>query len=702
LAVVFGAEPVDGGRFDLSWRRVLSGVWFPVGVGAPKLWVETNCWGAEMGYPKRSTHGAFISMAFMLSCLVACGGGSGSGSGAASGGGPVVEPPPATSGLVPAAGAVGVVVEADAGTLRVLRPGASWIYAGQVYASGVGGAAQGYSNTVSHASAAVGVTETSTDALHEGVSSENVQVAAGIVKSPVQVQPLPNAAVEQIDAIELRSPVRVGDQYTLYDRRFADGGVDLDGDRINEALDIAVWTKVVGTEVINLPQRLGVNSIRVDTTLARRIRYSVTGGYSKVTQLVQRVWYAKGIGIVQTEFDQPHDTNAALRHITRERLDSWNGLTQGLGALPLQPAMVPIGASAGKPLERPFGAAGFADHAVAMGSISGAQFFEGIALTSIDASGRVTASTDHRGVNGVGSSLVRLGADLRLLTLTDVGIVAVGFDAHGRNQTQSARVLVPKAAALWSNAQNDWFRVAVAGNRLWLLTLQACDPLGSSTMLCNLMLHTFNDAGQAVGTPQLIVPGVSPSFISSMRLEGGADRVLASWQRGGLTSVWQFAVADTASGVLLRTGSLGDLGAFALVYPAASDAGLAMVYPSDATFGGLAAVALDATFEPIRGTPGSLNQELVSKPWMEPASLSALATESGKLWFATSLTTGAVDTTLSELRWSVGTAASTGSLQLLGRLRYLDSPFLVPLSDRVLVIGSSNFAMAATAVWRAP
>lgn len=640
-----------------------------------------------------------MMVALLAAMVTACGGGGGSGEAA-----PTPSPPPTASGLVPTAGTLGATLEDDATQLRVLRPGASWHYAGEDFPDGPNRNAQAYSNIVTHVAAASGVIETASDGLHAGIDSVTVQAGNGTVRSRSQVQPVPNVPPDAVDVVELRSPVRIGDQYTLYDRRFNDAGVDLDGDRINETLDFAVWAQVVGSETLDLPQRHAVRAVRVDTTIARRIRYSATAAYGAVELAQQRVWYAKGIGVIQVELDRPHPTERQLRQLTRERLNSWDGLTEGLGALPLQLATVPSGPSAGQRLSgHLLGAVGFDNHAIAMTSIRGFPPAEGVTLTTIDANGRATASIDHRGNWTRNPRLVRMSNELRLLAANEGGdIIALAFDAQGRTRAPDTQVLIPASNRVQPALYDAWFQVAVGGNRLWLLTLQGCERRDSSTIQCDLVLQAFDQTGQAIGGPQVIAREVATNTFGAARLIAAADRVVAIWQLSGLPSVWQLAVADAASGLVLHTRALNDINPINVLHPAAMDPGVALVYADIGSGAGdpLNIVALDSSYVPIRRASG----DAISPPWMMPAALHGLTVTAGRMHLLSSrpVESGML---LSEVNWNVGTGANaTPSVRLLGSFPYLSTGHLVHLSDRLLVLGGrlvEEEVLATVVVWPA-
>ncbi len=177
---------------------------------------------------------------------------------------------PVTSGLLPVAPALGTTLETDVARLRVLRAGASWRYTGVVRE--VGAPARAYTNVVTHSTTGAGVTESGSNPLNEGADSQAVRIEAGAVKVTLPLNEF--GVARTIDFVELRAPVRVGDQITQFDERVADVIADLDGDGKREGLDIAIWTRVIGEESVDLLHRPGLRAVRLDTGIAFRLRPS--------------------------------------------------------------------------------------------------------------------------------------------------------------------------------------------------------------------------------------------------------------------------------------------------------------------------------------------------------------------------------------------------------------------------------------------
>jgi hypothetical protein len=654
-----------------------------------------------------------------VGALSACGGGGGGSSP------PPAPPVAAVTGLVPAAPGLGAVLEADASNLVVFRPGATWTYHGVDAQYGPGAPVVRYVDVVTQAQASGGVTEHSTSLFNGGSDDTPQMLSAGVLSTPDSIQVNPNKPADPVSYVELRSPVRVGDQATIYDRHIADSGTDYDGDGKNDAVDIAIWTRVIGTETIDLPNRPGVTAIRVDTTIDQQAYYSASGTKSDVFETVRSIWYAKGLGVVQTRLDTWGPNIAAVHAITTETLDTWDGLTEGVGYRPTTALVVPAGESAGQPVPAPLGVAAFDDHAVLMSFIPGSVQVEGVALTSVDRDGHVLSSTNQHSLAVAGArmtaqKLLRVGNELRLVTLLDDGLSLIGFDAQGQSLTQARTILVANPGWV-SDADDEVCQSAAAGDRLWLMWL-AGRVDGSGNTIGDLTLQSFDAAGQPASAPVVLVNGINPMAIRSMRISAAGDRMIAGWNVDGIGGNQFYAVADNATGALLATRQLtppaalggGSAPAYGAFTPLALGPGLALVFDSDTTPSQLAGVSLDGSFDVLRATSGAtLGSEVISPAWMGPVWSWLVTASAGELWLATG---GEVQvwpddaqptyvTTVSELAPGGGALASAAPA-LLARAPVQNAAFLVQWSDRVLVIGGPVAMQGATAtstvVWRRP
>lgn len=260
--------------------------------------------------------------------LSACGGGSGGEDVAPP---PVPTPDPGTSGLVPAALAPGAVLHQDALVLRPLRAGAVWNYRGVDDRNGDPSTAIIYETATSQVEVDGVLREQASNLYADGAAVSSVFIEGGNVLLRESADFIDNGADEHLDTIELRSPVRVNDQYVVLDRHFDDVGEDFDGDGRNDELDLAVWRRVIGEETLELSNIRPVRAVRVDTELRLRVRYSSDGSYSAVVRIAEGVWYAPGIGIVRRRLDRPGTDVPAIRHVAVEELVTWDGVSEGVG-----------------------------------------------------------------------------------------------------------------------------------------------------------------------------------------------------------------------------------------------------------------------------------------------------------------------------------------------------------------------------------
>lgn len=157
------------------------------------------------------------------------------------------------------------------------------------------------------------VIETTSNAGNSGNDQTTLVLDAGTITANDHLDLAPGVRVP-VPRIELKSPVRAGEQYNLIDRRIEDMGTDVDGDKRNDAADIAAYARVVGIETVALPTLPSIQAIRVDTTLMTRIRISTTGQWSPVIRIEARAWYAQGLGLVQLQTELP---TADLSGVTR-------------------------------------------------------------------------------------------------------------------------------------------------------------------------------------------------------------------------------------------------------------------------------------------------------------------------------------------------------------------------------------------------
>ncbi|MFZ5548873.1 MAG: dockerin type I domain-containing protein [Pseudomonadota bacterium] len=244
--------------------------------------------------------------------LSACGGGGGEGE----------ENPPQTTGLVPEAPPLGATLAPQAASLQPLAPGATWTYTGAYF--GTPGFSMEYSNVVSHTAAPRGVIEAATDAFALGPTEIALGIVGGNVVQTSQVDFDGDGKVDAIDPIVLRSPVRQNDQIVHTDSRMLTNS-DSDGDGLKDSLDFAIYSRVIGTETVELGGSLGnVSAVRVDLVTVGRMVLTAGAIWPTYTTTLS-TWYAPSLGAVRRRLDQGAPPNQFAPY-SDELLDSVTGL----------------------------------------------------------------------------------------------------------------------------------------------------------------------------------------------------------------------------------------------------------------------------------------------------------------------------------------------------------------------------------------
>jgi hypothetical protein len=530
-----------------------------------------------------------------------------------------------TSGLVPEAGSIGATLYADAAPLRVLRDGAAWTYHGVEQPRGaISGPNEirTYTNTVKHAAVSGGMVENSTNMLNEGQGNFGpVRFEGGAYKYTQRISLTENLPLT-VDKIELRSPVRVNDQYVSLDKHIADGGVDVDGDKINDAFDVALYSRVIGEELLDLPNLRQVKAVRVDTTFRARAISSKTGAASALYEAVQSHWYARGLGVVQMRMSEPiaNDPSSPNRVFT-ETLQNWDGLTEGLGNTDVVAGVAPASSPlAGAALQYPLDAVGFDTHAVVVTHIPGQPSAVGIVLAQLDTRGNVLAAHSYTRAELFPAAqyfreprLVRVGSELRLLARTDNdGVSMVAFDSTGQ------RLLRP-AVTMLSDPQFGYdyegtsYRVSANGSGIWLGWLR--NILTTNTgALKSLAVQHFDAGGQALNTARVLAP-VGPD-ISNFNMALGSSRLAVSWLQTGVPSQRRLEVIDINSDVLLTDKTLGSsYDACTHVDTLALEGGIAMTCWSNMGSIGAAKLAPNGELELSAGA--TLATDTLRAPWLK-------------------------------------------------------------------------------------
>ena len=651
----------------------------------------------------------------LATALGGCGGGgseSGSGSGTPIPT-PTSVPPLSVSGLVPAAPTIGATLYADAASLRVLRAGAVWRYHGVEKSAGeLAPDFNPYTNTVTAVASGSGVTESATDLFNDEAGSEPIRYEGGAYIATNQIAYDAEILVRDVDVIELRSPVKVNDQYVGIDKHIADIRTDLDGDKVNDALDVVVYSTVIGEEMLNLPNRRQVKSVHVDMRFRARVKYSKTGTFSPVYESLQSTWYAPGIGIVKRRLEQPNNTDGLPNRVVTELLENWDGLTEGLGHAGTVVAASPAGSSlSGPPLQYVGDVVGFDTSAVAIGQIPNQPSNQGLAVAQLDARGKVVAARTYARTELFPGTdflwephAIRVGNEIRIFAHTgNQQLSMVGLDASGQRIVRPA-VQVVNDVQMGNDNDNTSYRVASDSTGIWIGWLRATwDGQTSNRWLA---AQHFDANGVALGP---VWTATSPASFDMSRLNMALDgsRLAFSWYASNLQPSWRLAMIDTGTGARVTDQVLGItvencrfLNTFAL------QQGLAMTCVD---LSGIAAVRVDGNGNPVLLPGATLQTSKLQAPWLLPTrgnagvyggtsgQLIASVLQDGQFW-----PEGRSDLSFTTLFETAGTGPLAASEPML-LARISPAVFvqtLVRIGNRVLVVGTDSAGnMNTTVVW---
>lgn len=616
----------------------------------------------------------------VLSTLVlgsACGGGGGEGSGA---GGST------PTGLIPTAPSIGAVLRSDATVLRPLLPGAVWNYWGLEGSYGI--------NVTHRAAPGGGVVEAS-----DSYGEQTVTLRGGEVHVAGSV-PLPDGRVVRIDQLELRSPVRLDDQFVIFDQTISNSGVDVDGDRVNDAVDIAIYSRVIGEEVLDLQNRPQTPSIRVRTVLQSRFKQSRTGTYSEASTSTIDTWYSDDLGIVMQRTDVPD--GLGTRSIRTEQLFNWDAVDRGIGFLPTQWARNPV---TDAPLAFALNVASFDTHALLLTYASGQPYVApdpaaGIALSKVDARGNVVATSVVAGINASRSQVFRVGDAARVVEATSTGIVMHSFDASGNRTAATPVDLKGGPIEPFFGPAGNPFAGVSTGNVLWLAW---CEPASSVAAYdATLRIQPFDASGNALAAATVLSQAMCTTT-RAPQLAGGRDRVIvlldgrryaiarsdlltvtapADLPIGALTSEPQAGISDASPALLWLTYGLPDprLGGVSI-----DDAG-AVLLSSSTTAPGFETLPISwlSLLQYLRVSSGS--------------HLDVYAEGSGKLWPAD--TSASTVSTVTEIVPGPGPLATVGRAKLLARGSLPQTTHLASLTNHVLLFASTDGGINVTSVWR--
>lgn len=555
-----------------------------------------------------------ITIVVLASWLAACGGG-GSGSSAAA---PLLPTPPSP----------GEVLAEDASAFRPLRPGAVYEYRG-VTVLGANYVPTTYRNTVTQSAAAAGDTlETSSNWFGQGEDAMPLRRSGGqvISRQAIDLGGVGSPALQ--DVVELRSPVRHLDQYTVLDRRFAEGVQDADGDGKPEAVDIAAYRVVMGIETLTLHNLEPRSALRVDFVTLARVQLSRDGRLGPVVSIVQRTWYAEGIGVVKQQLELPREGAPNDVTIHTEQLLSWDGVTSGLGIVRPRAANAPsntAGAAGaalqnlvGEPIRHGAGAAVVAE------VIDGA----GVAyrsLSLIGANGQVARTTLLREWQNDGRSphLASAAGHIALILPNEVrdGYLLSSFDGNLARQTPVPGLPLDLGPTSATDPNVDGHGIEAVqsdGQRLWVLYRRYF--VDSSTQL---LLRAFDLGAQPASAEYPLESMTEPRGASNPQLSASPRRVVVSWTgpSSSQTRSLRHAVLDAGAAAPIVSTLTSAMGSGDTIVQPSSAGSLATLMWGSAletgapNTGGIRGVEVGSDGVPIRTVPGALDDERLGALW---------------------------------------------------------------------------------------
>ena len=649
----------------------------------------------------------------MLATLAACGGGGGNSGGGASAvsGGPVDT---GLASLVPKPPALGRVIVADAAVLRPLKDGAVWNYRGTDVGYSGGTPVYYQTSTTQKLSSANSATESASNSSNAGADTQPVTISAGTVGALQSVDFAGKGVPELVQFIELRSPVREGDQYTILERRYTDTSVDLDGDKKPDALDVAIYGRVVGVEALSLRNLPSLSTVRVDTFMRQRAIYSSTGLPSPVAEVLVQTWYARDIGIVRQKVTSP--SSQTDFEVKDEQLVSWDGVDSGFGAMPSRAAVIPASSPVrpGQVLPDTYslvGTASFGDHALV--ALNNPQPATGVLIARLDLLGRVVSVRQHDTlVAGEGYLIGHAQGMVNVRARSDgagmlPAIALTRFDSDGVLLGSVDGTTIDMKGTRVDPMMGP-YRAAIDGTTLWIMWSRIYNT--PAAQLRELLVRPYDLSGNALGPEVKLYDSESFAY----RIVGTGGRALLAWgsvsvvgygamyasvAMGETTPTVRTLAPDLPMAAVLQSFMLtpvpvGAQGALLWNSPLAGD-----------SLTGTAGVLLDANLAPVRAGVTLTNELLPGVPPFHRTpnvggstdrQRIVLSTEdSGPLlWLNEGMSRA---TTL--VSWLDATAAPLAATPIQQvRIASIDPAHMLIFPDRVLLLSSAS-GLSTTVVW---
>lgn len=497
-----------------------------------------------------------------------CGGGGGGSDGGSGGSGGSAAPSFAGSpaDLLPSAPALGAVLAADAATLRPLRPGAVWTYRGTQLRTPTSPPAS-YETTTRHTSSAGTLDESYSNNGNTGPESQAITVQGGRVTQRERFDFAGRGEMETIELVELRSPVRVGDQYTHHSRRYLNTDVDSDRDGKPDALDVVLYGRVVGSERVRLSNLPAVEAVRVDQVFRFRVIPSSTGVPGSATELSSATWYAAGIGIVRQLTTEPSADGTTVA-TTDETLVAWDAQDAGFGSMQAVAATVPAAAAeyAGRAINPTiFGIAPTPAGPLILTPLPGMTSNDtGMLAARLNLRGAVVSTVVHRSLRFRVPVISGHAGGFAILDVGGPNSDITGLPALTRMDSSGAIVGVPGGVLLNLLEGRSVAQIvqppkaAVDGNLLWVLWTRTYRTLiGADT---ELLLRAFRLDGSAAGPEIVLERGGASNGQKDLNLAAAGGQALATWNSQGNgveLSRYALATSNSVTSVVTLDGTAG-------------------------------------------------------------------------------------------------------------------------------------------------
>lgn len=506
-----------------------------------------------------------------LATLAACGGGGGGG-----GSDPGTPPAPSAASLIPTPPAPGATLEMDATALLPQVDGANWIFWGR-QSNAAGTELLRYETRYTLTRAGNDWLLKGSNSGNGGPDDERFTVTGGEVQQVESVQFVANQPAENLRFALLRSPVRAGDQVSVFSRR-VDAVGDLDGDGKSDSLDVAAYVRIVGREDVTVASGAKVAAIRVETHFLQRPLLSKTNQAGLTEELIGVDWLAKGLGWVRRQ--APTIAPSSITLTNDEQLVAADAGETGLGAaapvILVNPADSPD--QANQPLAVNYPAMQrVPDGVLLVGQNPVISYPSRQLLTLLDNRGRVQWS--RSGPPGM-RRFSALGSGLVAWEPTDGSFSIQRLDARGAPLTADAQAIDMGGDPVTSVSLRG-FQLAADANSLWVSAIRQDRVVGSNGVAGfrdGVVVRGFDTSGRPITPPILLAQEESSGFMRTLpRVAVSNGSAVVSWGQtvAGVSQLLSARVNASAS--VLRGQPITDgVGADTLLDLAGSSGGVAM------------------------------------------------------------------------------------------------------------------------------